>query len=44
MKTREFGGTGMKVPVIGQGTWQLPEKGKDRERAINALHRGIDLG
>lgn len=44
MKTREFGGTGMKVPVIGQGTWQLPEKGKDRERAIHALHRGIDLG
>ncbi|MCB9470672.1 MAG: aldo/keto reductase [Candidatus Obscuribacterales bacterium] len=44
MKTRKFGGSGIAVPVIGQGSWQLPERGKERERAIKALHRGIELG
>ena len=38
MVTREFGSTGMKVPVIGQGTWQIKKK------AIEALRAGIDLG
>jgi diketogulonate reductase-like aldo/keto reductase len=36
MRTRPFGWTGFEVPVIGQGTWPVP----DRE----ALRRGIDLG
>ncbi len=36
MKLRRFGFTGFEVPIIGQGTWPLP----DRE----ALRRGIDLG
>ena len=38
MITREFGSTGVKVPVIGQGTWQI---GKD---GLEALHTGIKLG
>lgn len=38
MLTREFGSTGVKVPVIGQGTWQL------RKDGLEALHSGIKLG
>ena len=38
MLTREFGSTGVKVPVIGQGTWQL------RKEGIEALRTGIKLG
>ena len=33
-----------KVPVIGQGTWYLGEKAKDREKEIAALRLGIELG
>jgi diketogulonate reductase-like aldo/keto reductase len=36
MRMRAFGSTGFEIPVIGQGTWPVP----DRE----ALRRGIDLG
>src|SRR3954467_4066100 len=38
MLTRQFGTTGVKVPVIGQGTWQMKAKGLD------ALRAGIGLG
>src|SRR2546423_1701694 len=38
MVTREFGTTGVRVPIIGQGTWQMKGKGAD------ALRGGIDLG
>jgi diketogulonate reductase-like aldo/keto reductase len=38
MLTREFGSTGVKVPVIGQGTWQL------RKDGLEALNAGIKLG
>jgi diketogulonate reductase-like aldo/keto reductase len=38
MITREFGSTGVKVSVIGQGTWQIKKK------AIDALRAGIELG
>ena len=38
MLTRDFGSTGIKVPVIGQGTWQIRKDGFD------ALHAGIKLG
>ena len=44
MMLREFGSTGVKVPVIGQGTWNFPERGKDREEAKMALRKGIELG
>jgi diketogulonate reductase-like aldo/keto reductase len=35
---REFGSTGVDVPVIGQGTWQM------RSSDIEAMSLGIDLG
>jgi diketogulonate reductase-like aldo/keto reductase len=42
MQKREFGSTGRKVAVIGQGTWNI-ERG-DPARSIAALRRGLDLG
>lgn len=36
MALREFGSTGFTIPVIGQGTWPVPNR--------DALRRGIDLG
>jgi diketogulonate reductase-like aldo/keto reductase len=38
MHTRQFGSTGVKVPVIGQGTWQM------RKDGLEALSTGIKLG
>ena len=38
MITRDFGSTGLKVAVIGQGTWQIKTK------ALDALRAGIELG
>src|SRR5215468_3738277 len=38
MTTREFGSTGVEVPIIGQGTWQMNKRGLD------ALRAGIELG
>jgi diketogulonate reductase-like aldo/keto reductase len=38
MQAHEFGFTGIHVPVIGQGTWQL------QKSAVDALRAGIDLG
>lgn len=37
---RRFGSTGVDVPVIGQGTWQL----RDMAAAEEALRVGLDLG
>ena len=42
MKSKVFGKGGPQVSVIGQGTWYL-DRG-DRNRAIAALRRGIELG
>jgi diketogulonate reductase-like aldo/keto reductase len=42
MKHRKFGATGVSVPVIGQGTWNLERA--ERERAVAALKRGLDAG
>ena len=42
MKTNPFGKTGANVSVIGQGTWYLDHG--DRNRAVAALQRGLDLG
>ena len=38
MEMRDFGSTGVKVPVIGQGTWQM------RKDGLEALNTGIKLG
>src|SRR5213076_1507314 len=42
MRSRQFGNSERDVPVIGQGTWYI-DRG-DRENAIAALRRGVDLG
>jgi diketogulonate reductase-like aldo/keto reductase len=42
LQTKKFGGKGPDVSVIGQGTWYI-DRG-DRNSAITALRRGIDLG
>ncbi len=42
MESRPFGPTGVRVPVVGQGTWQMEDD--DRRAAIAALRRGLDLG
>jgi diketogulonate reductase-like aldo/keto reductase len=44
MYAKQFGPTGVAVPVIGQGTWNLPERGPQAEEAKRALQRGIELG
>ena len=41
MKFRIFGNTGIRVPIIGQGTWQIEI---DQQNAINALRAGLDAG
>ena len=38
MLKRTFGATGIDVPIIGQGTWQLGREG------VEALREGVDLG
>lgn len=44
MKTRQFGPTKIQVPLIGQGTWNVPERGAAVGEARTALRRGIELG
>jgi len=39
---RPFGWTGVPVPVIGQGTWNMERA--DRAEAVAALRRGLDAG
>ena len=42
MEKHPFGSTGVRVPVLGQGTWQMEED--DRAGAIRSLRAGLDLG
>jgi diketogulonate reductase-like aldo/keto reductase len=44
MRAEIFGPTKQRVPVIGQGTWDIPERGAGRKEAIAAIRRGIALG
>ena len=41
MRCEPFGPTGVRVPVIGQGTWNME---RDRRRAVAALRAGLDAG
>jgi diketogulonate reductase-like aldo/keto reductase len=44
MLARPFGTGFPTVPVIGQGTWNVPLRGSGRDEAIRSLRAGIDLG
>lgn len=42
MRSELLGPTGMRVPVIGLGTWNMERD--DRAQVIRALRRGVELG
>lgn len=42
MEQRPLGSLAVRVPLVGQGTWQM--EGDDRREAVRALRRGLDLG
>jgi diketogulonate reductase-like aldo/keto reductase len=44
MHRKAFGKSGMELPVIGQGSWDVPESGTRLAEAKLALRRGIELG
>jgi diketogulonate reductase-like aldo/keto reductase len=44
VKLKLFGSTGVELPVIGQGTWDVPESGARAAEARRAIRRGIELG
>src|SRR3954449_9032998 len=44
MLLREFGWTGVQLPVIGQGTWNIEGPREAEQRAIETLRAGLDLG
>jgi diketogulonate reductase-like aldo/keto reductase len=44
MISRKFGSLPNAVPIVGQGTWNLPTRGAAIEAAKLALKRGIELG
>ena len=35
---------GEKVPALGQGTWRMGERARERSREVEALRAGLDLG
>jgi diketogulonate reductase-like aldo/keto reductase len=44
MTRRAFAWTGIEVPVIGQGTWNLEGSREQDRRAIEAVRAGLELG
>lgn len=44
MQYRLFGKTGREVSRIGQGSWNIPERGPAADGAKRALQRGVELG
>ncbi len=36
--------SGQTIPILGMGTWQMGENPKHRQREIDALRRGFELG
>jgi aryl-alcohol dehydrogenase-like predicted oxidoreductase len=41
---RPFGPLERSVPIIGQGTWNVPVRGARADEAKHALRRGVELG
>ncbi|MDQ2681048.1 MAG: aldo/keto reductase [Candidatus Eremiobacteraeota bacterium] len=44
MVTKPFAATGIELPPIGQGSWDIPEHGGRMTEAKTAIRRGIELG
>jgi diketogulonate reductase-like aldo/keto reductase len=44
MQKKRFGPTGVDLPIVGQGTWDIPESGAGRADVIATIRRGIELG
>ena len=44
MIARRFGPLDRAVPIVGQGTWNVPLRGARADEAKRALRRGIELG
>jgi diketogulonate reductase-like aldo/keto reductase len=44
MRKRPFGTGFPEVPIIGQGTWNVPLRGSARDEAISSLRAGVELG
>jgi len=44
VRRQRFGPLRASAPVIGQGTWQIPDRGVGAQRAVAALQLGIELG
>lgn len=44
MIERRFGPLDRTIPIIGQGTWNIPVRGARAEEAVRALRRGVELG
>lgn len=36
--------SGQAIPILGMGTWQMGENSSNRQREIDALRYGLDLG
>jgi diketogulonate reductase-like aldo/keto reductase len=41
---RRFGPLDREVPIVGQGTWNVPVRGAKADEAKRALRRGVELG
>jgi diketogulonate reductase-like aldo/keto reductase len=41
---RPFGPLDRQVPIVGQGTWNVPLRGEHADEAKRALRRGVELG
>jgi diketogulonate reductase-like aldo/keto reductase len=44
MRKRPFGTGFPDVPIIGQGTWNVPLRGSARDEAVSSLRAGVELG
>jgi diketogulonate reductase-like aldo/keto reductase len=42
--SRPFGPTERDVPIVGQGTWNIPTRGAAADEVKRALRRGLELG